>query len=280
VLKAQEAEIVQLVAVYVESMFGVVPGPWTERDGKDDSGLTVDVTFEEANPPPRFAVEVTRLRDDFETSWKQSEVKKLQVRIRAFVKAKGWAGCSVGLQPETSFKAGLAPAIETMIEWMDSAALERLGPGSWSPADVSMDLFARIQKVKGRDFVKECRDARVKGVIQVQRLSTDAVLVIPVQEFSNHRSLQRPLARAFEDKASRSLGAAKDRGYVTMLAVDVERSDTAAFLAEGVRAPDFPRKIDHLWVFVRGGRGDLAAAFYANRTRAGRKFQALALPAE
>jgi hypothetical protein len=203
----QELQVVGWVADFVEREHGTVPGPSTERDGKDGSGLTVDFTFEDADP--RFAVEVTPLRDDFE-DWDADDLRRFKARIARFVHAKGWPHWSIGIAPETSFKTGLAPAVERMIEWMIAATLDRLGPGSWS-ADVSLDLFHRIQRVKGRDFSKECSEARLKGVIEIQRRAGGGILVIPVVESSDHKSLQRPLARAFREKASRSLGVAKSR---------------------------------------------------------------------
>jgi len=256
-------------------MFGVRPGLWTERDGKDDSGLTVDVTFEDADPPPAFAVEVTRLRADFE-EWDEDDLQRFTARVARVTKANGWAGFSIGLAPETSFKAGLTPAAGRMVEWMTAANLTRLGPGSW-PADVSMALQGRLRQVKGRDFAKECREARLKGVIEVRRLPKPETHVFPVVEFSDHKSLQRPLARAMREKAARSLGIAKDRDYVTMLAVDVEREDARSYLGEGVRVPDFTEKIDHLWLFVRGDGGDLEDGFYASRSRERRRMTRLDL---
>lgn len=51
-----------------------------------------------------------------------------------------------------------------------------------------------------------------------------------------------------------------------MLAVDVEREETRYYLAEGVKMPDFPPVIDHLWVFVRESPGGkLEAVFHASR---------------
>jgi hypothetical protein len=269
----QELQIVGWVADFVERELRTVPGPPTERDGEDGSGLTVDFTFDDADLP--FAVEVTRLRDDFEL-WEADDVRRFKARIKRRAKAKGWpTDWSIGLSPETSFKADLAPAVERMLEWMVAASLDRLGPGSWS-ADVPMELFQRLQSVKGRDFTKECREARLRGVILVQRLQANGIVVIPVAESSDHRSLQRPIARALMEKASRSLGTAKDRGYVTMLAVDVERKDTRDYLAAGVRMWDFPPKIDHLFLFVRKiPRGDLDSAFHANRSREGRTLKRL-----
>jgi hypothetical protein len=74
------------------------------------------------------------------------------------------------------------------------------------------------------------------------------------------------------------LGTAKDRGYVTFLAVDVERKDTRGYLAAGVRMWDFAPKIDHLFLFVRKIPGsDLDSAFYANRSREGRTLKRLEL---
>jgi hypothetical protein len=248
---------------------------WTahQRDGQDGSGLTVDFTIDDAVPP--FAVEVTRLRDDFEF-WDADDVRRFKARINRQAKANGWPkDWSIGLSPETSFKADLAPAVERMLEWMVAASLDRLGPGSWS-TDVPTELFQRLQSFKGRDFTKECRDARLKGVILIERLQANGILVIPVVESSDHQSLQRPIARALMEKATRSLGTAKDRGYVTMLAVDVERKDTRDYLAAGVRMWDFAPKIDHLLLFVRKiPGGDLDSAFYANRTREGGRLKRL-----
>lgn len=271
----QELQIAGWVAELVERELGTVPGPPTERDGQDGSGLTVDFTFDDVHPP--FAVEVTRLRDDFEL-WDADDVRRFKARIKRRAKAKGWpTDWSIGLSPETSFKADLAPAVERMLEWMVAASLDRLGPGSWS-ADVPMELFQRLQSVKGRDFTKECREARLRGVILVQRLQANGIVVIPVAESSDHQSLQRPIARALGKKASRSLGTAKERGYVTFLAVDVERKDTRDYLAAGVRMWDFAPKIDHLFLFVRKiPGGDLDSAFYANRSREGRTLKRLEL---
>src|SRR5437867_4715574 len=83
----QELQIVGWVSDFVEREYGTVPGPPTERDGKDGSGLTVDFTFEDADP--RFAVEVTRLRDDFE-DWDADDLRRFKARIARFVDAKGW----------------------------------------------------------------------------------------------------------------------------------------------------------------------------------------------
>ena len=58
-----EREVAGWVARLVQREYNVVPGPSTDRDGIDGSGLTVDFTYDESEPP--FAVEVTRLRDDF-----------------------------------------------------------------------------------------------------------------------------------------------------------------------------------------------------------------------
>jgi len=276
-LKPQELQVVRWVAAFIEPIFGVVPGSWTERDGSDRSGLTVDATFEDADPPPPFAVEVTRLRDDFEQNWTMPRLAQFEARVETLARARGWTGCMIALHSETSFNKDLAPAIGRMMEWMDAAGMDALRPGCWSPGYVSMDLFARMQKVKDRDFAEECIDARLKGVNEIQRLSSPSVLVMWVDEFSDDRSLQRPLARAFTAKASGSLGVAKDRGYVTMIAVDIERRDARDYISDGVKIRDFPPKIDHLWLFLRDSDGALDGAFRANRSREGRRLKRLDL---
>jgi hypothetical protein len=178
---------------------------------------------------------------------------------------------------EASLKADLAPAVERIIEWTAAANLDVLRPGAWSPGNVSMDLFGRIQRVEGRDFVKECREARLMGVNEIRRLDSEDVQVIAIDELSDHRSFQRPIARALTRKASGSLGVAKTRGYVTMLAVGVERPDTVEYLRDGVKLPDFGPAIDHMYLFVRQSSGQVRSAFYANRTRQGRRLRRMEL---
>jgi hypothetical protein len=75
---AQEEEIAHWIAKLVSTQFGVDPGPATERDGKDGSGLTNDFTYERVDPP--LALEITRLRDDFETP-SEAEQDRLARRL-------------------------------------------------------------------------------------------------------------------------------------------------------------------------------------------------------
>jgi hypothetical protein len=77
----------------------------------------------------------------------------------------------------------------------------------------------------------DCDAARKAGVVLITRNAMSGLRVVPVAEFSDSRSLQRPLARTFDEKTA-SLGRAKKRGYVTMLAVDVEREDARGYLRE------------------------------------------------
>jgi hypothetical protein len=260
----QELEVTTWVAELVQRQYGVAAGQATERDGRDDSGLTNDFTFDNAVPP--FAVEVTRLRDDFENP-SAEEHRSLEDRLRRSLAKKGWPPhWTVGLRPETKFRSDLEPAVEQMIEWMLAAKLDTLGPGTYTH-DVSSDLLYRM----GNRFMRDFDRARMAGVILISRNEAHGLRVIPLAEFSDSRSLQRPLARAFLKKAV-SLGRAKARGYVTMLAVDVEREDASGYLSEGTKAPGFPVEIDHLWLFVRGS----GKAFYAKRDD--RRLRVLDLP--
>lgn len=71
----------------------MVPGLPTSRDGRDGSGFTVDFTHDEADPP--FAIEVTRLRDDFERP-AAAELRDLEGRLQRHVTGKGSPHWSVG----------------------------------------------------------------------------------------------------------------------------------------------------------------------------------------
>lgn len=252
------------IAELVELQYGIVAGAATERDGRDDSGLTNDFTFDDAEPP--FAVEVTRLRDDFEHP-SEEEHRRLERDLRRRVAKNGWPpDWVIGIRPETKRSSVLEPAIARIIEWMVAANLNMLGPATYT-IDVPNDLLSRM----GNGFMQDCDRARMAGVILVGRGNGDGIHVMPVVEFSDSRSLQRPLARAFEKKTA-SLGKAKRRGYVTMLGVDVEREDAHGYLNEATRAPGFPLEIDHLWLIVRG----LGKAFYARRDD--RRFRMIDLP--
>jgi len=260
----QELEVVASVAELVTRLYGVAAGPATERDGQDDSGLTNDFTFDRAEPP--FAVEVTRLRDDFENPSPEEQCN-LEDRLRRLLAKRDWPpDWTLGVRPETRLRSDLEPAVEQMIEWMLAANLNTLGPATYTH-DVSSDLIHRM----GQRFMRDCERARMAGVILIKRAEANGLRVIPVAEFSDSKSLQRPLARAFLKKTA-SLGRAKARGYVTMLAVDVQREDASGYLGEGTKTPGFPVEIDHVWLLVRG----LGKAFHAKRDD--RRLQMIDLP--
>lgn len=249
----QELEVAAWVAELVHRQYGIDAGQATERDGQDDSGLTNDFTYDNAVPP--FAVEVTRLRDDFENP-SAEERRGLEDRLRALLARKGWhPHWTVGLRPETKFRSDLEPAVGQIMEWMLAATLDTLGPGTYT-RDVSPNLLERM----GRRFMRDCDRAQMAGVILISKNEANGLRVIQVAEFSDSKSLERPLARSFLKKTA-SLGRAKARGYVTMLAVDVEREDAIGYLSKDAKAPGFPVEIDHLWLFIRG----LGKAFYARR---------------
>jgi hypothetical protein len=239
---AQEVEVANWIALLVEQLYQTRLGPPTERDGRDDSGLTNDFTFEETDPG--IALEVTRLRDDFESP-SAEEQETLRKRLQRFVDERGWSHWTIGVRPETHLKTKLEPAARRIIEWMLAAEVATLGPGTYT-SDLSADLIYRM----GEAFMRDCDAARMAGVILITRNESGGLRIVPVAEFSDSKSLKRPLARTFEKKTA-SLGRAKKRGYVTMLAVDVEREDARGFLAERVKAPGFPVGLDHLWLIVR-----------------------------
>jgi len=259
----QELEVAGWITELVQRQYGVNVGPATERDGKDDSGLTNDFTFDEAVPP--LALEVTRLRDDFDSP-PLDALHRMEKRLERFLADKACGHWTVGIRAETHLRSDLEPAARRIVEWMLAAELMRLGPGTYVH-DVSPDLIVRL----GDPFMRDCEQARMAGVIMITRNDAGGLRIVPVAEFSDSKSLQRPVARAFANK-TKSLGRARERGYVTMLAADVEREDARVYLAGSVRAPGFPPQIDHLWLLVRGAN----KVFYAKRDD--RRLQELDLP--
>jgi len=238
----------------VESRYGLVPGQPTHPDPNVDP-VTVDWTFEDAEP--RFALEVTTLRDRFETPTSE-HVEQFRASIRRHGQKVGWPGWVLGIREETSLNSALAPMITRLIDWMIAAHLDRLGPAGYV-RDVPPDLLHRM----GRRFMDDCEQARLNGVIQISRTSGDEVHLLPVEESSDSRSLRRPLERTLRDKTD-ALRRAKACGYVTMLGVEVVREDAQVELRRARRAPGFPASLDHLWLLVRDqGNGDLARAYHA-----------------
>jgi hypothetical protein len=183
------------------------------------------------------------------------ELRGLEERLQRYLTSKGSPHWSVGIRTETKLKSDLEPAIRQMIGWMLAADLDTLGPGTYVH-DVPSGLLHRM----GERFMQDCDTARLAGIILIARRSEGRLRVLPVVESSDSKSLQRPLTKAFAQKAS-SMGRAKARGYVTMLAVDVEREDASGHLSGGVKAPGFPSTIDDLWLFDRGSD----KAFHAKR---------------
>ncbi|MEX0754977.1 MAG: hypothetical protein WD556_07660 [Actinomycetota bacterium] len=259
----QEVEVAAWIAELVKRQFGIVVGPPTERDGNDETGLTNDFTFDSVTPP--LALEVTRLRDDFESP-SPDDLGAMRKRLEGFLSGTEWPHWSAGIRPETKLRSDLEPAIKRMIEWMQAANLEKLGPGTYMH-DVPSDLLYRM----GDTFVRDCHRAQMAGAVLITRNEADGLRIVPVAEFSDSKSLLRPLTRALSAK-EKSLALAKKRGYVTILGVDVEREDTTGYLAEGVRAPGFPRAVDHLWLCLR----EASKVFYAKRDE--RRFRMFDLP--
>jgi hypothetical protein len=259
----QELEVAAWITSLVKQVYEIDVGPATERDGSDDSGLTNDFTYEETDPP--IAIEITRLRDDFETP-PPEELNALRGRLQRFVDKRTWPHWTVGVRPETHFKSKLEPAARRIIEWMIAADVDALGPGTYT-ADLSADLIYRM----GEGFTRDCDAARMAGVILITRNQAGGLHIVPIVEFSDSKSLKRPLTRTFEKKTA-SLARAKRLGYVTMLGVDVERKDAKGYLADGLQAPGFPIVLDHLWVIVR----ESSKVFYARRDH--RRFQVIDLP--
>jgi hypothetical protein len=215
----------------VESRYGLIAGQPTHPDPNVDP-VTVDWTFDDADP--RFALEVTTLRDSFETPTSE-HVEQFRAAIRRHGRKVGWPRWVLGIREETSLNAALAPAVTRLIDWMIAAHLDRLGPAGYV-RDVPPDLLHST----GRRFMDDCEQARLNGLIQISRTSGDEVQLLPMEEWSDSRSLRRPLERTLRNKAD-ALRRAKACGHVTMLGVEVVREDAQVELRRARRAPGLPR---------------------------------------
>jgi hypothetical protein len=252
-----ENQIATWVAELVKTHLGETPGRFTRQDGTKDPTLTVDFTFEESIPP--FALEVTRVRADFEDPDKAA-LERFGKRLTKKAKRLGWASWFVGIRPETQLKGALTTSTLDLIEVVLRLGLDELGPGTYT-RDIPADLLARMN----HRFFELCDQARLLGLVLLRKESAGDVQVLHVREFSDSNSLLRPLDRAMRQKAQ-TLSGCKQRGYWTMLAVDVEREDAQAELRPGVKVPGFPKDLDHLWLLVRREDGTgLGRAFYARR---------------
>jgi len=254
--EAREVEIAEWVERFVREHLGEAPGPRCRQNGERDPDLTVDFTYEDAMPP--FALEITSITDHFDEP-DVRHVRSFRRRLNREAAKLGWPHWVVGLRTETKLSSGLAPSVVTVMGFAVELGVPELGTASY-PRDLGADLASRLTA----EFYEGVRQARLHGVISVARTDSGGVRTIRVEEFSDSRSLGRPLERAMAAKGMR-LGRAKRRGYWTMLAIDVTRTDAERYLM-GYRLPGVPKGIDHVWLFVgqRPG-GPLRAAFYANR---------------
>ena len=171
----QELQVFGWVAACVERENTCRVGPPTERDGRDGSAFTIDATFEEAEP--RLAVEVTRLRSDFEDPTSKHK-HEFEARLRRYADEKGSPGWFIGVRPESSFKASLGPAVQRMMDWMLVFNLATLSPGLYS-YDVPMDILQRM----GDRFMHDCDQAKLDGVIMLRRETSGGIRVVPVWSF-------------------------------------------------------------------------------------------------
>ena len=137
----QERQVADWIATLIDRVYGVAPGPWTARDAKDDSGLTIDFTFDDAPDP--IAVEVTRLRDDFERP-SEEHMNALVRRLTQFVNAINQPNWSIGIRAETPLQDSIGREIERTIEWVLAGELDVLGP-PLAMADISDDLADRMR---------------------------------------------------------------------------------------------------------------------------------------
>ncbi len=86
-------------------------GPRSRRDGQDDSGIIVDFTFDESDPP--LALEVTTVQDDSFLS-ARSQAQKLADRLTEAAEQEGLLPFMFSLNERTDMKTVFEPLLELM----------------------------------------------------------------------------------------------------------------------------------------------------------------------
>jgi len=104
-----------------------VLGPRSRRDAQDDSGIIVDFTFDEAQPP--LALEVTTVQDDSFLS-ARSQALKLVDRLREAGEREGLPPFMFSINERTDMKAVFEPLLELM------RSGEKTRPGQYTSGDL------------------------------------------------------------------------------------------------------------------------------------------------
>jgi len=222
-------------------------GSWRERDGRDESGLRVDVTFEACN----IALELTSLQDP-ELLAAGDAAGKVECQLTAFVRERRLTGWVVEVSSHASLKR-IADAVRPLMV----SGIE-ISPMAYS----SRDLADAEAKGELRELRERHRRLDRLGLLRLtRRPGSNSVFVMVVGSGFQVVGFTELIAKELRANAAK-LGEARPRE--THLAILVGRWDLSAFPAK-TAPPALPDEIDVLWiVHPAWGRSD-ALVWMAHR---------------
>lgn len=221
-------------------------GRRTQRDGRDGSGLTVDLTYDAA----AIALELTSLQDPAFTA-SGSEAAKLEARLTETARAQGWGGWLLRVRLPASLKA-IEPAVERLM-----AENREIDPMNYSSQDL-MDAQSRGDVAA---FLAEHRELYRLGISRLARRPTRDSVVVFLAGGGFLIEGFRDALQEVVDRKSQTLRKARPRE--THLGVLVVRWDVSDVPSE-TDPPDLTDDVDVLWV-VHPERGSARARVWMAR---------------
>jgi hypothetical protein len=211
-------------------------GKWCERDGRDGSGLRVDVTFEDCG----IALELTSLQDSVWLA-ANSAARKLERQLTTFARDRSLQGWVVAV----SSTARLMDIAAAAMPLMESGT--EIRPMRYS----SRDLADAEANGELDEFLERHRDLHGLGLSLLQRRpDSDSVFFMVAGAGFQILGFTHLLAEALAVNAVKLREA---RPRETHLAVLVGRWDLSNAPSE-TAPPAFPDDVDVLWIVhpVRG----------------------------
>lgn len=206
-------------------------GHRTCRDAKDGSGILVDFTYDEVDPP--VALEVTGLHVRKERELLGAMEKKLEPQLTALAEQEQLGGWQITLEGTADVKA-------LLLELPD---LIREGR-SFRPNDyTSDDLISHGAAVKA--FVEKHRRFAALGLVDAERLSDEnGVRALAFSIETEISGFHDDLDHAIKDNISKLRVLDRYETHLAVLVYDFHASRQS----ERTSPPELPAGLDRLWV--------------------------------
>jgi hypothetical protein len=246
-LSPTERYLIEVVTGVARRDLGQDWGLWCERDARDESGLRVDVTFEDRS----IALELTSLHDP---EWRNASAtaRKMEARLTSFAQQSGLGGWVITARSDANLNDIEAPVKELMESGTE------ITPMGYS----SHDLVHAEAQGERPDLLSRHHKLQELGLLRlVRRPGSEPVHLWVIGAGFEIGGFTDLLDDAVASNAAK-LGESRPRE--THLAVLVLRWDLSEAASE-TSVPVLPDEIDVVWVVHPGRSGSEAQVWLGRR---------------